>query len=399
MKLPFGKIPSGKLSFGKLAKRDGAQADAAETPAAALRGKRRRIPVNKATLSIGSGATIFAIGFVMQNFSGHPAAAPTSLDAAPVKQQSMAALPTGLDIDEITPTASGALPELPQEQASAALPQDQVAPDVPVSSGVELARLEDPDTPMPLQIASSVNPDAMLGAATAKSTPVLPCEITLTADPAPAAMVDLMVEAACLAGERYTLHHNGMMFHAMVGDEGRGKLRVPALAENAVFIASFGNGEGAVAQIEVPTLAFYDRVVVQWRGDAGLGLHALEFDATYFGEGHVHGEAPGDLADAASGTSGFLSRFGHDTGAEALMAEVYTFPSQMSETEGRVALSVEAEVTEANCGTEIEAQTLQFTPGKSLRSNDLTLYVPECDGSGDFLVLNNLLQDMKVAAN
>ncbi|TNF20034.1 MAG: translocase [Rhodobacteraceae bacterium] len=414
MKLPIGNLSLGPLAKGALrigkalpgtASRKGAPPS--DTP---IRPARRRVPLNKATLAVGSGVTIFAIGFAMQNFGTPPAASQTGAERqpAPVTTQSLAALPGGVDVEAVIPTAAG---DLPQDAPQPVLPQDRVTlqmPDATAPSDLELARLQDAATPTPLQAASSIDLSPVLASViggdsrtpdTATSAPVLPCEIAMTADPAPAAMVDLTVDASCLPEERFTLHHNGMMFHALTGKDGLTRLRVPALAENAVFIASFSTGDGAVAQIDVPTLAFYDRVVVQWRGDAGLGLHALEFDSAYFGKGHVHADAPGDMANATRGASGFLTRFGQDTGPAALMAEVYTFPSRLSETGGRIGLSVEAEVTADNCDREVEAQTLQLKAGESLRTNDLTLYMPACDASGDFLVLKNLLEDLKVAAN
>lgn len=416
MKLPIGKLPMGKLAGGKLplgklsglaagARRAGPKEAAPKTKA-----PRGKIPVNKATLAVGSGLTIFAIGFAMQNFGTHPAQsdAETAAAPAPVEAQALTPLRGGVDVDEVTPTSAD---NLPQDAAAPALPQERIAAQTPgamdAADDMEMAMLEDAATPMPLRTASALDLSPVLASIagdspapdTGTSAPALPCDIGLTADPAPAAMVDLMLDASCLPDERFTLHHNGMMFHALTDDAGRSAIRVPALAENAVFIASFKSGDGAVAQIEVPTMAFYDRVVVQWRGDAGLGLHALEFDATYFAKGHVHAGDPGDMGGAASGDSGFLTRFGDDTGPEALMAEVYTFPSRMSGTGGNIGLSVEAEVTAVNCGKQVEAQTLQLKPGQPLRTNDLTLYMPECDGSGDFLVLKNLLEDLKVAAN
>lgn len=414
MKLPIGNLKLGPLAKGAMRIGKTTSKAAPEAAAGPAKPRGKRIPLNKATLAIGSGATIFAIGFVMQNFGDHPAAHKTQDAAAPVtaEAQALAALPQGVNVDEITPTAAGDIPEnLPGEAPARALPQDRITLDMPKGNmppELELARLEDADTPMPLQTASAIDLSPVLASVlgntdaapdTGMSTPVLPCEIVLTADPAPAAMVDLTLEASCLPEERFALHHSGMMFHALTDRDGQARLRVPALADNAVFIASFTTGDGAVAQIDVPTLDFYDRVVVQWRGDAGLGLHALEFDAAYFGNGHIHAGARGDLSRATTGTSGVLSRFGDDAGPEALMAEVYTYPSRMSETGGQIDLSVEAEVTAVNCGQEVEAQTLQLKAGESLRTNDLTLYMPACDANGDFLVLKNLLEDLKVAAN
>ena len=59
----------------------------------------------------------------------------------------------------------------------------------------------------------------------------------------------------------------------------------------------------------------------------------------------------------------------------------------------------EAEVTAQNCGQVIEAQSLELGDGGRLRTQYLTMTAPDCDAIGDFLVLNNLVDDPKIAAN
>ena len=46
---------------------------------------------------------------------------------------------------------------------------------------------------------------------------------------------------------------------------------------------------------------------------------------------------------------------------------------------------------------EIEAQSLEIQTDGKVRTQNLTLAVPDCEATGSFLVLNNLLQDLKVA--
>ena len=84
--------------------------------------------------------------------------------------------------------------------------------------------------------------------------------------------------------------------------------------------------------------------------------------------------------------------------SQPLMAEVYTFPKAVRSGSGAVSVSVEAEVTAANCGSEIEAQTLNVHSGLAPVSRSVTFAVPSCDAIGDFLVLNNPLEDLKLAA-
>ncbi len=391
-----------KLPFGKPSLRKSESADDVTAPAKA--GARftlpRRIPLTRSSLAFGSGVIIFSVGFVLQNFGSHPAASLQSAQPAEIRSST---LPQIADLEAIIPTSASIAAGLstgllPIDTPLPALPADRVAApasDTAAAATPALAALQDTAAPAPLA-ATLDAPGAPLAT---QSAPAPGCEVTMTADPAPAAMVALMIEASCLPDARFTLHHSGMMFHALTDDSGRANLRVPALARNAVFIAAFDDAAGAVAQIDVPTLDFYDRVVAQWRGDTGLGLHALEFDARYFGAGHVHSASPSDMSAAASGSSGFLTRFGTNAGADALMAEVYTFPTRTAHSSGRIGLSVEAEVTAANCGKEIAAQTLQLKPGEALRSQEVTLYMPDCAATGEFLVLKNLFEDLKVATN
>lgn len=224
------------------------------------------------------------------------------------------------------------------------------------------------------------------------------CDISMTAVPAAGAMVDLMLLAPCNAGERVTLHHSGMMFTDTIEAEGSLHLKVPALAENAVFIAALADGSGASASAQVNSLSFYDRVVVQWKGPEGLQLHAREFTDSYFDEGHVWASNAGDLGKAARGEGGFLVTLGSETTPESMMAEVYSFPSGTARRGGDVHMTVEAEVMASNCGKQIEAQTFQLGGDQPLKVHDLTLDMPGCDAVGDFLVLKNIVQDLTIAA-
>ncbi|WP_299923013.1 translocase [uncultured Pelagimonas sp.] len=224
------------------------------------------------------------------------------------------------------------------------------------------------------------------------------CDVRMEASPAAGAMVNLSLSSACHASERVTIHHQGMVFTEVMQPDGSLDVSVPALAEAAVFMASFASGDGAMATADVTSMPFYDRVVLQWKGDAGLQLHAREFNADYFGDGHVWASTAGDLTAAARGEGGFLTRLGQSDSPEALLAEIYSYPSGTTKRSGDIALSVEAEVTGANCETRVEAQTFEMTAGSDLRVRDMTLEIPGCDSTGDFLVLNNLVQDLTIAA-
>ena len=165
---------------------------------------------------------------------------------------------------------------------------------------------------------------------------------------------------------------------------------MPALAQTAVFIAETASGTGAVAVAEVSGTDTVERVIVQWSGHSGFELHAREFGAAYGSEGHVwHGAANG---------AGLNVRLGDETLLMPRMAEIYSVPSSVSGQSGTVALTAEAEVTGSNCGQDIHAQALQMRGGR-LSSRDLVMAMPDCEAQGSFLVLNNLLEDLKIAAN
>ena len=190
----------------------------------------------------------------------------------------------------------------------AAAPQPDTLPDAPVT----VAALED----QPISAPPAEEP-----------APAFGCEVAVSAETLAAAMVEVTVKAPCMANDRFTVHHNAMVFTATTDDTGERRLIVPALSETAVFIAKFATGESAVARAEVTALEYYDRAVVQWRGKGKLQLHALEYGAAYGEDGHVWADAPRDMAEAASGTGGFLTRLGDAGVPSPRLAEVYTFPS------------------------------------------------------------------------
>lgn len=256
--------------------------------------------------------------------------------------------------------------------------------------------IPDTDREITLAAASEITPPEM---AQAPKIFAQGCEISSNARPMAAAMVNLTLDAPCLPNERVTVHHNGMIFTQTTSSSGALNINVPALAETAVFVVAFGNGEGAVAQANVEDIGDFRRVVLQWKEDAGFQIHALEFGADYNTEGHVWSGKPRDIAAAITGEGGFITMNGDLSAAAPLVAEVYTLPAENTDRVGGVTLSVEVEVNPANCGQEIEARSLELAPNQSIRTRDLTLSVPDCDAVGSFLVLNNLITDVKVAGN
>ena len=338
----------------------------------------------------GTLACAVGIGFFMQNSQTVPGAAN---QGAPLANAEASVL----SVEEIVLTAANF-----DEEEVAAAPDEVVTRPQPE----EVAAPQQPSTP-PQQETMGVEmvADEQTAALDTVDAPMTDtnaleetCLITANARPMAAAMVNLTLDAPCLAGERVTVHHSGLLFHQSTDANGTFDIAVPAMAQEAVFIVAFSNGEGAVAQTTVDELSDYDRVALQWKGDTGFGLHALEFGADYGTEGHVYAEATRDMATAVTGQGGFMARLGDENVPDGLLAEVYTFPTGTTSGEGKIDLSVETQVAENNCGLEIEAQTLQTSRGLDITTKDLTLSVPDCDATGNFLVLKNLFEDLKVAS-
>ncbi len=224
------------------------------------------------------------------------------------------------------------------------------------------------------------------------------CAIAATATPQAAAMMAYTLSAPCFAGQTVVISHEDLMFSEVLSEDGTLKTDIPALAEEATIRAFFETGETIETDVQADSLALYDRVLVQWRGTAGVQIHAREFGADYGDEGHVWSGARRDLSAVSAGHGGYLTTLGDPTRESAHVAEVYTYPTALTKMSGAVDLTVETEVTAGNCDREIQAQAMQFSGGKEVSSQVMTLAMPDCDAIGSFLVLNNLLQDLTVAS-
>jgi hypothetical protein len=333
-----------------------------------LKDKARRFALAGVTL-----CSALSIGVAMQQSEAKTAPVRTSaqLESAQDSTRAQNALP--LTLTDVVETS--AFPRMPR---------DATAPTALQSDPVRLVAAQDlAIVPMP----------------TETDAPQIGCDIDFTSETAAAAMVTLNLTASCLPNERVTIHHNGMMFTAVTDLAGALNLTVPSLSENAVFIAAFANGDGAVTNAEVPSLAFYDRVALQSKSTGKLELHALEFGSGYGETGHIWRENPRTISAVITGEGGFLTHLGDSASPEALMVDVYTFPAITASRDGIIALSVETEVGASNCGQEIAAQTIEIRNGNAPKVQDLTLAMPECDATGDFLVLKNILEDLTIARN
>ena len=313
------------------------------------------------------------------------------------------------DIVNLTPvTASLAVPTtllIPepattehQETASAIIPTEPETPMFASLANPSVDALPEMVEEPSIELAAVNAPDLMIDEMPGPIATELGCEETLTATPSGFAMVTLDYVAPCNAEMAVTIVHEDMIFEMQTDAKGMLTIDVPALSEEALFGVEANEGEAVFTIVAVPEIAMYDRVALQWQGRSDVQLHALEFGATYGDTGHVWAASAGDRINAATGEGGFLTRLGSGTATNGFFADVYTFPTGLSAMDGRIALSVEAEVTAMNCGRSVQAQTMQVTANARPTTQSLSMTMPDCDAIGEFLVLNNMYEDLTLAS-
>lgn len=251
-----------------------------------------------------------------------------------------------------------------------------------------------------IEVASRGNTDPTALPETSNAPAGQPdCSVALTLMPAPAAMIDVSLTAPCDPNARVVVRHAGLAITGLTSQNGQMTATIPAMLVSAQVEIGLPNGVKATADIEIPSLTDYDRVAVQWQGDDTFDLHAFEYGADYGDGGHVSAINPRVPTVALQATGGFLTELGDASVQLPMLAQVYTFPAIRNKKAGAVRLTIEVQVSASRCGREMLGETLEARAGAPVRVVDLSLEMPDCNAVGEFVVLQNLLPDMKVAGN
>jgi hypothetical protein len=203
------------------------------------------------------------------------------------------------------------------------------------------------------------------------------CTVTVDAAPLAAALVGLGVSAPCHGGARVKIAQGPVTVTARLDAAGTLTLEFPALSDAPALTVTVMGRAPVTVQTWAADHDRWNRAVLHWRGGDGPELHAFEDGAERGGAGHVAPDAPGDVAAALTGTSGFLTALGDPSIEDGRRALVYTAPA---DTEA--ALSVEARVTDRTCGRIVEARAIRMGPGLADAAFDLALTMPDCESSG-----------------
>lgn len=265
---------------------------------------------------------------------------------------------------------------------------------------IDIPPLPAVSTGLPVQVANADTGSTTLPIPSQdeRSSFGLSCGPTLTAAQVADGLVNVSLTAPCRANEQITISHDPISFSAVTDALGTFEITVPAMTLTADFTATFEDGFVSMATVDVPSVVLLERVAIVSDAAAGFQIHAREFGAEYGEAGHVWAGAPGMPVRTPTG-GGYLLQLGDPTLDDAVVAEVYTYPSGGSAQSGVVRLSVETEITARNCGTDISGTTIEPGANGELTTMSVTVAVPECDAIGEFLVLKNLLRDLRIASN
>ncbi|MGJ8582819.1 MAG: hypothetical protein ACSHXD_01885 [Marinosulfonomonas sp.] len=315
-----------------------------------------------------------AVGHFMQNGFAFAAKNPVNSDTGAGDKTSDAAIPGSVVLASLpTPPMEMIVPTGLPHATSKFLPGRRVASSDPT---IDMSLHVDPNTP-------SLNEPS--------------CEISVSATPRENAMVQLKVDAPCYRNQRVLIEHVGLKFADLTDAGGYFTTLVPVFDPYAAFSATFPDGNTAQAKTLGSSLGTNQRVALSWQGGPGFHIHALEFGADYGQRGDVWAEAPGNPEEAALKGSGYLMEFGNPYVLNPVLAEVYSYPDLPNQPAGAIRLIVEAEIGQSICGQDIQGNTLQTSTTGGVASTAITLAMPDCSGADGFLVLKNLLQDIKIA--
>lgn len=349
---------------------------------------------------------IAAIGIVMTSgglFAVNAGLVPGTGGRASVPAPAVSAAPAQV-AETIAGPAPSTLADDRAPEAGAPVLQATVAPEIAVPPRVPPAASAPASLPQaPVDLGDRMGEDP---AAVAPQRPRemvspfgLPCGLSVATEAGPAAMVVLDVMAPCTPNARLTIEHSGLTLSAATDAMGLLTVDIPAFEDPAFVTVRLEDGRSASSLVAVPDLGDYERLGVQWEGTRDLEIHAMEFGADYGELGHIWQGNPGTALRALGGEGGFVSRLGSENVSDPMLAQVYTFPRDAAPRDGTVRVSIEAEVNERNCGTDTLARTLQTRGDEPVSVIELVFRIPGCDAMGDYLVLQNLFRDLRIASN
>ncbi len=181
------------------------------------------------------------------------------------------------------------------------------------------------------------------------------CTVDLDVRPRPEAVLDVVLQAPCMAGAAVVLRHEGLVVGDKLDQAGLLALSFPALGQGGVEITLPG-GQRIRQVAEVPDLGTRHHLALQWQGQDGLSLIAS-------------GQRPEILGDPDADWP--------------MLAQVIAVSGDVQ---------VDADVTPATCGRDLLGETLELRNGE-LQVRELTVAMPDCEAAAGMVVVPDLLAD------
>lgn len=268
------------------------------------------------------------------------------------------ALGAGQIMQSGTAESSAAMVPLPRIEAAAPLRPAAATPLAAYDPS-----LEPVITPIAL---TDESPIALLAVAPERepASQVELCAVTFDAFAATDAILSISLSAPCHPNQTVVLQHAGLAVTYQTTATGGLFVDIPALEPSGALTLRLPDGTEARATAPVPEVAAQRRLAVQWMAGDSFSVTG---DGTQIPLGTLSGPVP-------------------------MLAQVVTLSPDASTPP-----VIEAEITPETCGRELLGEVLYSENGTVTRA-DLSLAMPDCDGIGGFVALNNPVPDMKLAA-
>ncbi len=256
---------------------------------------------------------------------------------------------------------------------------------------MQSSRGEAPERPL---VAKAINVPASPAIAVALSDPPVmrdrildtratrkgSCRPDLQLTRTPDAAIHVTLTAPCHASTPISVRVNELAATDATDARGHYDIRLPFIADRVTV--SLGFKDHVLTQtISNDDLPEQQHVILAWHGPETFRIRADMVGA--------------DDQSANEVVTGNFVRVGQKGGAAF---EIFSLPVDTSFSAGVVRLSVDATVTEANCGAPVSTVAYQSGYLGGLRPTEIAYTMPDCDRVGEVVSLQNLFRDMRLAA-
>lgn len=222
------------------------------------------------------------------------------------------------------------------------------------------------NTPMPLR-------DRILATRAERAGSCLPM---LQLEETPTGELGIALEVPCHPRTPFKIMVNTLTADVVTDAKGRWEQRIPGLAPEIAVSIQLGKHTRS-ERLDLSDRTAKQLVALAWHGPQTFFIR------------------PETAPSGSEEGLGQVIRVGTGIGAAF---EVFSSSPGEDRAAGIVRLSVDALVTEENCGKNVSTQAYQTSYLGDLRPTEIAYTMPDCDRVGDVVRLQNLLRDMRLAS-